>query len=277
MVVQESSGVPWPRVSVVIPALNEARNLRYVIGRIPPDVHEVILVDGDSVDGTVRVARELRPDVRVIVQTRRSKWDALARGFAEATGDIVAILDGDGSADPGEITRFVTALIGGAEFAKGTRFAVSSGRSDVTRLRRLGNRVLSGLVNVLFGTQYSDLCYGLSVVWRRYVPVLGLDDAAVFAPSGGDGRVGGAGREVGARILMRAAAAGLVVAELPSSERHSFERPRTHGMGNLDSFGAGMSMLWTILIEHRRATHRSRESAGAVRVERAPVTRTSNG
>jgi len=260
MVVQECSGVPWPRVSVVIPVLNEARNISYVVSRIPPEVHEVILVDGDSVDGTVRVARELRPDVRAVVQTPRSKWDALARGFAEATGDIVAMVDGDGSVDPGEITRFVTALLGGAEFAKGTRFPVGGGRSDVTRLGRLGNCLLSGLVNVLFGTQYSDLCCGLSVVWRRHVPVLGLDDAAPFAASG-SGRFCPDGCEVGTRILMRVAAAGLVVAELPS-----LERARIHGMSKLDSFGAGMSMLWTILIEHHRATHRSRAAAVSVRV-----------
>src|ERR1700676_4623361 len=111
MMVQEDSGLPWPRVSVVVPVLNEARNLPRVFEQMPPDVYEVILVDGDSVDGTVAAARKLRPDVRIVMQTGKGKENALACWLAAATGDIVAMLDGDGSADPGEIPRFVKALL----------------------------------------------------------------------------------------------------------------------------------------------------------------------
>src|SRR5580704_15404494 len=139
---QADSNMPWPRVSVVIPTLNEARNLPYVFSRLPPDVHEVIVVDGHSVDDTVAVARQLRPDVRVVQQTRRGKGNALACGFEAATGDVIAMVDADGSADPGEIPKFVAALLRGADFAKGTRFAVGGGSSDITQLRTLGNRVL---------------------------------------------------------------------------------------------------------------------------------------
>ena len=102
--------MPLPSVSVVVPALNEAQNIPYVFARIPEDVHEVVLVDGYSVDGTVAVARELRPDVRVLRQTRMGKGNAVACGVAVATGDVVAMVDADGSADPGEIPRFVEAL-----------------------------------------------------------------------------------------------------------------------------------------------------------------------
>ena len=73
MVSQASSNLPWPRVSVVVPTLNEARNLPYVFSRLPADVHEVIVVDGHSVDDTIAVARQLRPDVRVVQQTRRGR------------------------------------------------------------------------------------------------------------------------------------------------------------------------------------------------------------
>ena len=89
-----------PSVSVVIPALNEARNIPHVFAQIPADVYEVVLVDGFSVDDTVAIARELRPDVRVVAQTRQGKGNALACGFAAATGDIIAMVDADGSADP---------------------------------------------------------------------------------------------------------------------------------------------------------------------------------
>ncbi len=129
MTVQASASVPWLRVSVVIPALNEARNLPHVFARLPPDVHEVIVVDGHSVDDTIAVAKQLRPEVRIVLQSRRGKGNALACGFAAATGDIIAMIDADGSADPGEIPRFVQALVAGAEFAKGTRFARGGGTS----------------------------------------------------------------------------------------------------------------------------------------------------
>src|SRR3712207_7884329 len=96
----------------------------HVFSRLP-DVHEVIVVDGRSVDDTIEVARSLRPDVRIVLQTRAGKGNAVACGFAEATGDIIVMLDADGSADPGEILLFVAALTDGADFAKGTRFARS--------------------------------------------------------------------------------------------------------------------------------------------------------
>src|SRR4051794_17466253 len=154
-----TAGAP-PRVSVVIPTYNEARNLPHVFSLLPEDVHEVIVVDGRSVDDTIAVARSLRPDVRIVRQNRRGKGNAMACGFAAVTGDIVVMLDADGSADPREIPRFVQTLVEGADFAKGTRFAVGGGSSDITRTRRLGNKMLNGLVNLAYGTHYSDLCYG---------------------------------------------------------------------------------------------------------------------
>jgi GT2 family glycosyltransferase len=103
-----------PTVSVIIPALNEARNLPHVLGRLPEGIDEVILVDGRSTDDTVAVARRLRPDVRVVEQTRKGKGNALACGFDAATGDIIVMIDADGSTDPAEIPRFVDALVAGA-------------------------------------------------------------------------------------------------------------------------------------------------------------------
>src|SRR6058998_2153306 len=87
-------------VSVVIPAMNEAENLPYVLPRIPAWVHEVILVDGNSTDGTVEVARQLWAGIRIVRQQGRGKGAALRSGFAAATGDIIVMLDADGSTDP---------------------------------------------------------------------------------------------------------------------------------------------------------------------------------
>jgi glycosyltransferase involved in cell wall biosynthesis len=249
MTVQADTSEPWPQVSVVVPALNEARNLPHVFARMPPNVHEVILVDGHSVDGTVAVARRLRPDVRVLSQTRTGKGNALACGFAAATGDIIAMVDADGSADPGEIPQFVKALLAGADFAKGTRFADGGGSSDLTRLRSAGNRLLTAFFNVCYGRDHSDLCYGFNVFWRRHALTLGLD-ATSSPPPGGDGRLWGDGFEVETLIHIRAAKAGLIITEVPS-----FEHSRIHGVSNLNAFRDGLRVLRTIFAERRRTRH----------------------
>ena len=265
MVFSAGSNLPWPRVSVVVPTLNEARNLPYVFSRLPADVHEVIVVDGHSVDDTIAVARQLRPDVRVVQQTRRGKGNALACGFEAATGDVIAMVDADGSTDPGEIPRFVQALLSGADFAKGTRFAAGGGSSDITRLRRLGNRMLGAAVNLSHGTHYSDLCYGFNVFWQKYVPVLDLDITSAPSPRG-DGLLWGDGFEIETLIHMRVAEEGLRVAEVPS-----FEHPRIHGASNLDAFSDGLRVLTTILVERRRARCRQRSGCRAAGARTAAV------
>src|SRR3982751_1935014 len=154
-----------PRVSVIIPARNEARNIGPVLATLPADIYEVLLVDGYSTDGTVEAARAALPDIRVMTQPGTGKGAALAAGLAECTGDVVVMLDADGSADGREIPRFVDALVAGADLAKGSRFLDGGGSDDLTRLRRAGNRALCGLVNVVYRTRYSDLCYGFNAGW----------------------------------------------------------------------------------------------------------------
>ena len=149
-----------PRVSVVIPAKNEAKNLPHVFAGLPSELHEVILVDGNSSDGTATVARSLRPDVLIMNQSRQGKGNALACGFAVASGDFIVMLDADGSTNPAEIPRFVAALKEGADFAKGSRFMAGAGSSDISRIRQFGNFFLNKVVNLLYGTRYTDLCYG---------------------------------------------------------------------------------------------------------------------
>ena len=240
------SGSRQPKVTVVIPTLNEARNLPHVFSRLPAGLHEVIVIDGHSVDGTLAAARRLRLDVRIVTQNRRGKGNALACGFAAATGDIIAMVDGDGSADPAEIPRFVSALLDGADYAKGSRFTAGGGSSDITRLRRAGNRVLNCLVNVLCRTRYSDLCYGFNAIWRHHVPVLGLD-AESPAPADGT-RLWGDGFEVETLMNIRVARAGLAVKEVAS-----FEHSRIHGVSNLNAVSDGWRVLRTILVERYRA------------------------
>ncbi|MEU4242387.1 glycosyltransferase family 2 protein [Actinoplanes sp. NPDC026619] len=253
-----------PLVSVVIPTLNEELNLPHVFGALPAGLHEVILVDGGSVDNTVAVARELRPDVVVVRQTRTGKGNALAVGFAACTGDAIVMIDADGSTDPAEIHRFVEALINGAEFAKGSRFGKGGHSDDITPLRRVGNMGLNLFVNKLFGTRFTDLCYGYNAFWRRAVPVMDLPSTELPAPEGG-GKLWGDGFEIETLINIRVAAGGMRVTEVPS-----VEHLRIHGTSNLNTFRDGTRVLRTILSEfHRRAVQR-RAARNAVPVLAIP-------
>jgi len=243
--------VKRPRVSVVIPTLNEALNLPLVLCDLPSCVDEVVIVDGLSTDGTPRVASDILPDAKIVYQTERGKGSALRCGFEAATGDILVMMDADGSADPSEIPAFVAALLDGADFAKGTRFHPDGGSSDITRLRAAGNLILSGSVNLLFRTEYSDLCYGYNAFWRHCLPAMSVDCT---------------GFEVETLINIRIARAGLVVREVPS-----FERSRIHGQSNLRTFRDGGRVMRTILRERlRRLPHLHHEDSAIDRLG-API------
>lgn len=251
-----------PRVSVVIPARNEARNLELVLPEMSRE-HEIVLVDGYSSDDTVAITRRLAPDARIVQQTRRGKGNALACGFAASTGDVIVMLDADGSADPAEIDRFVAALVGGADFAKGSRFCQSGGSEDITRLRALGNHGLSGVANRLFSTRFSDLCYGYNAFWRDILPVLNLPP---LEPVDRRTMLWGDGFEIETVINCRVAAAGLSIVEVPS-----VERLRVHGETNLRTFGDGGRVLRTIWAEYRTRDLRRRLPVPVVAPERQPA------
>ena len=219
----------YPRVSVVIPARNEATNLQHVLLHIPSTVHEVILVDGHSTDDTIRVAEQLLPSVRIIPQTGKGKGNALRTGFSACTGDIIVTLDADGSADPKEIPRFVEALMEGYDFAKGSRFIPNGGSDDITLLRNIGNLCLCTLVNTLFRTLYSDLCYGYNAFWKSCLDEIYLDCD---------------GFEIETQINLRMHKANLKIIEVPS-----FERRRIYGQSNLKTFRDGWRVLKTIMRE----------------------------
>jgi glycosyltransferase involved in cell wall biosynthesis len=235
-----------PRISIVVPALNEALNLATVLPLLP-EVHEVILVDGGSVDGTIRSAERALPGIVVVRQTRRGKGNALAAGFARVTGDIVVMFDADGSADPAEISRFVAVLTAGADFAKGSRNATGGGSADITPVRWLGNRFLNALFNLGFRTHYSDLCYGYNAFWADLIPLLDLPDHAAPAPEHGH-MMWGDGFEIETVISCRFASAQVAITEVPS-----VEKLRMFGESNLHAVSDGLRVLRTLITEWRRA------------------------
>lgn len=234
------------RVTLIIPTLNEGANIGWVLERLPDAVDEVLVVDGGSTDDTVEVVRETMPAARVIVDHRKGKGRALRTGFENATGDLLVIIDADGSMDPLEIPAMVATLRSGADVVKGSRFLQGAGTSDMELHRRLGNSSLRLMVRVLFGGRYSDLCYGYMGFWRHVLPAF-------------EGEADGF--EIETFMNVRALAAGMRIAELPS-----FEHKRISGVSNLNTFRDGFRVLRTIVRE-RRIVARNRGGIGIARPE----------
>jgi glycosyltransferase involved in cell wall biosynthesis len=234
-----------PKISIVVPARNEAANLEVILPQLP-QVHEVILVDGHSIDGTIETAQRVMPSIKIVQQTRKGKGNALACGFAAVTGDIVVMFDADGSADPTEIPAFVAALLAGADVAKGTRFAAGGGSEDITRFRGLGNHGLNLITNTLLGTRYTDLCYGYNAFWADILPTLDLPDTDT--PARPDGQMTwGDGFEIETVLNCRIAAAHLRITEVGS-----IEKLRIYGQSNLNAISDGFRVLRTIWTEKQR-------------------------
>ena len=221
---------PQPTVSLVIPARNEARNIAWVLEQIPDTVTEVILVDGNSTDVTLTTALSYRPDIRVVPQEGTGKGSALRTGFLVATGDVIVMIDADGSMSPTEISHYLHFLGNGYDFVKGSRFISGGGSLDITRFRSLGNKFLLTVFNSLYDARLTDLCYGFCAFHRRYLEHLELSAT---------------GFEIEAEMVVHAMQAGLRIAEVPS-----LELPRRAGNSNLRAIRDGSRVLRTVLSGH---------------------------
>jgi glycosyltransferase involved in cell wall biosynthesis len=221
-----------PAISVIIPTLNEAGNLPYVLNTIPDWVNEVVIVDGRSLDDTERVAKVLRPDARIIQQKIPGKGAALRAGLEAARGDILIIMDADGSMNGAEIGAFTVALMGGADYVKGSRFAPGGGSVDITRLRRFGDHGICFLLWLFFGAHYTDGTYGFKGVWADRLDLIEIDTD---------------GFEVELLIDIRAHRAALNTVEVPCFETH-----RIHGNSNLNALRDGLSCFRVIVRERMR-------------------------
>jgi hypothetical protein len=230
------------RLTAVIPTLNEADNLAFLLPQLKR-FDEVIIVDGRSQDGTVDVARRMRPDVRVLERPPLGKGDALRAGFAAASCDVIVMMDADGSMDPREVDAFAALIDIGYDVVKGSRTACGGGSHDLTLVRFLGNKMLCWVGNRLYSTAWTDLCYGYMALRRSCIPLLTLH---------------GTGFEIEAEILVRAAVAKLRMAELPS-----IEMPRRFGDSHLNAMRDGTRVLRTML--GVRFAPRSRRAAQSLR------------
>jgi glycosyltransferase involved in cell wall biosynthesis len=227
----EAKPAARPSVSLVIPVRNEARNISWVLEQVADDVDEILLVDGNSTDVTLITARRCRPDVRVVPQQGMGKGSALRTGFLAATGDIIVMMDADGSMSPQEIRHYLHFLANGYDFVKGSRFISGGGSLDITPFRGLGNWFLLTVFNTVYDANLTDLCYGFCAFHRRYLEHLQLTAT---------------GFEIEAEMTVRAMQAGLRIAEVPS-----IELPRRSGASNLHAIRDGIRVLRTMLRHHR--------------------------
>jgi len=221
-----------PNVTVIIPTLNEEKSIIKVIQELNQIGYDnILVVDGNSRDSTAKVAKE--SGANVIVQNGRGKGAALRQAFGDTDlyGDVVVIMDADGSMNPKEILLLIEALDSGADLAKGSRFLPHGYSEDMNLTRRIGNRFFLLLVNWFWSTSYTDLCYGFGA-FRK-------DAIRKLFP-----RLKSKNFEIETEIFIKAKKLGLKVVEVPSIESR-----RKHGKSNLHIFRDGFRILKTIVEE----------------------------
>lgn len=218
-----------PEISIVIPTLNEEKNIRRVLEDIKNSRcrdYEIIVVDGYSKDKTVEIAK--RYSAKVIYDDK-GKGSALIKGMNEAKGDIVITMDADCSHTSNELCLLVEGIKAGYDICMGSRFIQGGGTEDMPFYRKWGNRFFVFLVNLFWGMNYSDLCYGYRSFRKDCIKKLDLKSE---------------GFGIETEISIKAAKKKLKVLEVPS-----FEKRRLHGEGNLKTFRDGWLILKTIINE----------------------------
>ena len=215
-------------VSVVIPTLNEEKNIAKVIHGIRKNLrskrYEILIVDGHSSDNTVGIAKKL--GARVIYDSK-GKGSALRKGFRAAKGSIIVSMDADLSNEPKELNLLVESIRIGYDVCMGSRFMVGGGSDDISGIRVFGNKFFVSIVNLFFGSKYSDMCYGYRSFRKSIINRLGLEED---------------GFGIETEININAMKAHLKVIEIPSTEKR-----REAGEAKLRTFSDGYMILKTIV------------------------------
>jgi glycosyltransferase involved in cell wall biosynthesis len=220
------------RVNVIIPTLNEERNICNIIYRLKKiGCEDILIVDGHSADDTVEFARKL--GAKVILQNGRGKGAALREAFENGclNGDVIVIMDADGSMAPEEVPLFTEAVKRGVDVVKSSRYLPRGGSEDLSPMRRVGNKILTIVLNFLFFTKYTDLCYGYMAFSKE---ALGRLSSHLASDN----------FEIETEICIKSKNLGLNVLEVPS-----VEQGRRHGRSNLNSYRDGFSILKLLLME----------------------------
>ena len=217
-------------VSIVIPTWNEESNIGKVIREVKRLLerygypYEVIIVDRYSADRTVRVARSL--GARVLYDTA-GKGAALIKGFKAARHKVVISMDADLSNRPNELLLLIAGIEAGYEICAGSRFLTGGGSDDMPWHRKAGNKFFVTLVNLMYRSRYTDMCYGYRSFTSGALRRLGLVEK---------------GFGIETEINIKAAKKQMRVLEVPS-----FEKPRAKGAGKLHTWRDGYAILRVII------------------------------
>jgi glycosyltransferase involved in cell wall biosynthesis len=219
-----------PRISVIIPALNEAASIGRVVQDIPPGlVSEIIVVDNGSTDGTAERAQQA--GARVVHELHRGYGAACLAGIAAADNpDIIAFLDGDYSDYPEDLDLLAEPIINGtADFVIGSRMAGADARFVLPPQAYWGNRLATFLLNLLYGFRFTDLG-PFRAIRAESLKALGMRD-----------------RDFGWTIEMqiKAVRQGLRIQEMPVKYRHRIGSSKISGTLS-GSIKAGVKILYTI-------------------------------
>ncbi len=219
-------------VSIIVPTLNEAENLRQLLHSILKFdfIKEIIFIDAHSKDGTEELIRSYIPrhmEIRFFLQESKGKGAALIEGFQKAKGEIIVIIDADLSHDISEIPALIKPIQDGtADTVLASRFLKEGGSEDITKFRIFGNWIFCSLVNLFWHVNYTDLCYGFRAFKSEIIPKLELETT---------------GFEIETEISIEIAKKSISFVEIPS-----YEYARKAGAGKLRTFQDGWRILSTI-------------------------------
>lgn len=218
------------RVSLIIPTRNEQGAIGRVLKEVPKRlIHEIIIIDGHSWDNTAGEAKaqlRSRKD-KFILQKKKGFGNALLQAFKVIHGDVIIIMNGDGSHNPKNIPSLLKKIREGHAYVMASRYLKGGRSDDDTIIRFIGNRTLTFLTNLLHGTNVTDSLYFFTAITRS-----GLKKLHLTSP----------GFELCIEILIKAHKAGLKFAEVPV-----IERPRYAGKSKVNAFLAGLKILGVIL------------------------------
>ena len=221
------------KTTLIIPTRNEEGCIGSVLREVPrQDVNEIIVIDGASTDNTEAEAKaELRPEDKFIKQKGRGYGGAFLEAFDIATGDVIIMMDADGSHDPKEITAIMERVRRGEEYVMASRYMSGGKSEDDTIIRWFGNRFFTWLTNTIHGTRVTDSLYLFTAITRD-----GLKKLNLKSP----------GFEFCTEIVVKAHRAGLKFGEVPAHERARFA-----GKTKVNAFWHGLKILRMILKRYR--------------------------
>lgn len=217
------------KVSLLIPTKNEEGCIGRVLREVPRGiVNEIIIIDGHSTDNTtVEVKANIRSSDKLIKQKGSGYGSAFLQGLKMVTGDVIVMMDADGSHNPRDIVNIINKFKQGYEYVMATRYAKGGHSEDDTLIRFLGNKIFTFLTNIIHGTNVTDSLYLFTAISRKGLEKLHLTSL---------------GFEFCTEIIVKAHKANLKFGEVPVVERARFA-----GKSKVNSFKHGLKILSIIL------------------------------